>query len=162
MREYFAGRYYAVSRLGPEHRGVLENLVFFNEGQGRIRQSMVRSIEQYGTPQISERDGWIAVELPSVPQVQVLYILEEEFGRSTLSGVVIYARRESSLDVIYIGLDPRHCFGAGGNNYLFIEIFQLLLAIGRRIGGVKFVTFNQGSRQLRLAAERKDLSRKCQ
>ena len=151
MKHFFVGRYYAVSRLDLRYREALENIVFFNAEQWRIRAAMLHAIERFGNPRIIARDSSLVLELDGEPQVQTLYVLKEEGSTARLSGVVVFTRKEASLHVIYVGLEPADAHGPGEQDYLFVEIFQLLRGIGRRILGIKFIEFNKGPRQLRLS-----------
>lgn len=151
MKPYFAGRYYAVSLLGLEYREALERIVFFNDEQWRLRSAMLQAIERYGNPKIVSRENHLGLELDREPNVQTLYVLKDEKRTPRLSGVVVFTRNDASLHVIYVGLEPADAHGTGEQAYLFVEIFQLLLGIGQRIRGVKFIEFNQGQRRFRLS-----------
>ena len=151
MKNFFAGRYRAVSQLGPEYREALERIVFFNDEQWRLRAALLHAIERYGNPKIVARDGHLALELDRAPDVQTLFVMKDEGRVARLSGVVVFTREDASLRVIYVGLDPADAHGSGEQDYLFVEIFQLLRDIGRRIRGIEFIEFNKGARQLRLS-----------
>lgn len=151
MKSYFAGRYYAVSQIGLEYRDALERIVFFNDEQWRLRAAMLQAIERYGNPKIVSRENHLVLELDREPNVQTLYVLKDEKRTARLSGVVVFTRSEASLHVIYVGLEAADVHGTGEQAYLFVEIFQLLLGIGQRIRGVKFIEFNQGQRRFRLS-----------
>lgn len=151
MKNFFAGRYHAVSRLELRYREVLERIVFFNDEQWRIRAALLHAIERYGNPRIVSRGDHLVLELDRAPAVQTLYVMKDEGRVTRLSGVVVFTREDASLHVIYVGLEPADAHGSGDQDYLFIKIFELLRDIGRRIRGIKFIEFNQGPRQLRLS-----------
>jgi hypothetical protein len=150
-KQYFAGRHYAVSRLRAAHRDALEKLVFFNDEQWRLRAALLRSIELFGNPRLVERDGHVALEIDRRPEAQTLFVLRDADAGAHLSGVVVFTREQAALHVIYVGLDPDEAHGNGRQAFLFVEIFQLLRTIGRRIRGIEFIEFDQGPRRLRLA-----------
>lgn len=151
MKQFFAGRHYAVSQLALSYREALETLVFFNQEQWRMRDAMLHSIERYGSPRIGQKDQHLVLELPRLPDVQSLFILKDEARVATLSGVVVFTREESSLRVIFVGLRPEEAYGSGGEPYLLVEIFRLLRTIGQRVRGIRFIEFNNGRRFLRLS-----------
>ena len=151
MKNFFAGRYHAVSQLELRHREALERIVFFNDEQWRMRAAMLHAIERYGNPRITTRENHLVLELDREPAVQTLFVLKDEGRAARLSGVVVFTREDAALRVIYVGLEPADAHGAGEQDYLFVEIFQLLRDIGQRIRGVAFIEFNKGSRQLRLS-----------
>src|SRR4051812_4405464 len=117
MKQFFAGRHFAVSQLELRYREALEKLVFFNDEQWRMREAMLHSIERYGSPRITQRDRHLVLELDQLPDVQTLYILKDERPHTILSGIIVYTREASSLRVIYVGLSPEEAYGSGGQDY---------------------------------------------
>jgi len=154
MKHFFAECHYAVSQLPVRYRDALEQLVFFNDEQWRIRAAMLHSIERYGNPRIIERDQHLVLELDRRSDVQTLFVLMEAPSGATLSGIVVYTREESSLRVIYVGLAPNAAYGFGGSDYLLVEIFRLLQTIGQQVRGIRFIEFNNGRRYLRLSVQK--------
>src|SRR5580765_8222475 len=54
---HMAASVHLTSRIDPQHRAALENLLFFNSSQHRVLDGIKYSIERYGAPELVEREG---------------------------------------------------------------------------------------------------------
>ena len=68
---------WVTSKLDPEQRAALEQLVFFNANQYRVRGGIEQSIKTYGAPEIYEHEGALRVRVGSVKDVQTLFAVNE-------------------------------------------------------------------------------------
>ena len=57
------------SKLPLEQRVALEQLLFFNVNQHRVRLGIQQSIETYGAPEIFEQDGGLRIRVGDIPGV---------------------------------------------------------------------------------------------
>jgi len=55
-----------------DQRAALEQLLFFNVNQHRVRVGIQQSIETYGVPEIHEQDGGLRVRVGDIAGVQTL------------------------------------------------------------------------------------------
>ena len=60
------------SSLPAAQRAQLETLLYFNHNQGRYRDVVIDSIEQFGEPRIVESDRFLRVHTTLLGQVQTL------------------------------------------------------------------------------------------
>ena len=56
-----------------DQRNALEQLLFFNVNQHRVRVGIQQSIETYGVPEIYEQDGGLRVRVGDIAGVQTLF-----------------------------------------------------------------------------------------
>src|ERR1700723_1348800 len=77
------------SKLAAEQRSALEQLLFFNVNQHRVRVGIQQSIDTYGGPEIYEQDGGLRVRVGDIDGVQTLFALSST-GR--LLGVAVFGR----------------------------------------------------------------------
>ncbi|HEY2144497.1 MAG TPA: hypothetical protein VGH12_00400, partial [Steroidobacteraceae bacterium] len=57
------------SKLAAELRPALEQLLFFNINQHRVRVGIQQSIDTYGVPEIYEQDGGLRIRVGDVEGV---------------------------------------------------------------------------------------------
>ena len=66
------------SKLAVEQRSALEQLLFFNVNQHRVRVGIQQSIDTYGVPEIYEQDGGLRVRVGDIAGVQTLFAVSDE------------------------------------------------------------------------------------
>ena len=71
------------SKLAAEQRPALEQLLFFNVNQHRVRVGIQQSIDTYGVPEIYEQDGGLRVRVGDIEGVQTLFA---DFRRGPAGG----------------------------------------------------------------------------
>lgn len=121
------------SRLPVNQRAALEQLVFFNVNQHRVRVGIQQSIEAYGTPEIVEQDGWLRIRVGDLDG-QTLFAVSAA-GRPL--GVAIFARlaRERFV-VIHVGVEPRLQASIDANPTVLLRLMHEIRAAARRTRGV--------------------------
>ena len=60
-----------------DQRAALEQLLFFNVNQHRVRVGIQQSIETYGVPEIYEQDGGLRVRVGDIAGVQTLFAVSD-------------------------------------------------------------------------------------
>jgi hypothetical protein len=115
------------SKLPAEQRTALEQLLFFNANQHRVRLGIEQSIATYGVPEICSQDGVLRIRVGDMAGVQNLFAVSSA-GR--LLGVAVFARlaRERFV-VLHLGVDSR------GTPVLF-KLMHEIRRTARRTRGV--------------------------
>lgn len=138
------------SRLGPEHRSALEQLLFFNTQQELVRHRIVETIERYGMPEVVEREGALRIRLAGATDAQSLFAVGVD-APSEPVGVALFVREnEERFVIVHIGVAPD--YAAGGPHADALVFFQLLQAIraaARRTRGVRYVDLLYGAGRTR-------------
>ncbi len=75
--ESLTGSIGITSKLPVEQRTALEQLLFFNVNQHRVRLGIQQSIETYGVPEIYQQDGGLRVRVGDIAGVQTLFAVSD-------------------------------------------------------------------------------------
>ena len=122
------------SKLPLEQRVALEQLLFFNVNQHRVRLGIQQSIETYGAPEIFEQDGGLRIRVGDIPGVQSLFAVTET-GRPL--GVAVFARlAHERLVVLHVGVGPRQNAMPDTNTPVLFKLMHEIRSAARRTRGV--------------------------
>src|ERR1700753_3337921 len=94
-----------VPRLAPRHRPALEQLLFFNSNQHRVRDGIEQSIETYGVPELFEDDDGLRPGVGRTAAVQTLFAVAA--GGRPLGVAVFLRSAQQRFAVLHLGIDPR-------------------------------------------------------
>ncbi|HKJ02309.1 MAG TPA: hypothetical protein VJ997_07635 [Longimicrobiales bacterium] len=135
------------SRLEEEHLARLQDLLFFNENQGRYRDGIIQSIENFGEPFLRAKDGLIRVHTTTLGEVQSIFAMaRSEDGGSVPVGVAIFARSsEDTFSLLHISVARE--FGSGGphaKEMVGLKLFQRTMDAARSIRGIRRMTVHYG------------------
>jgi hypothetical protein len=126
------------SRLGVEQRPALEQLLFFNANQHRVRHGIEESIETYGLPQIYEHQGALRVSLASA-EVQNLFAVTDE-GRPV--GVALFRREAPDrFLVLHVGIEPLPSRPTGANTPVLFKLIHEIRRAARRTRGIDRIEY---------------------
>ena len=122
------------SKLSAEHRPALEQLLFFNVNQHRVRVGIQQSIDTYGVPEIYEQDGGLRIRVGDVEGVQTLFAISDE-GRPL--GVAVFVRSaHERFAVLHLGVDPRLSIAADLSTRVLLKLMHEIRSTARRTRGV--------------------------
>lgn len=125
---------WVTSKLALEQRVALEQLVFFNANQHRVRDGIEESIATYGAPEIYEHEGSLRVRVGSVQDVQTLFAVDEN-GRPV--GVAVFVRMEQArFVVLHVVVEPRIDGGNGASNPVLLRLMHEIRRAARVTRGV--------------------------
>src|SRR5260370_13333682 len=93
------------SKLPANQRAALEQLLFFNVNQHRVRVGIQQSIETYGAPEIYEQDGGLRVRVGDIAGVQTLFAASD---LATPLGLTVFLRSaHQRFAVLHLRGEPR-------------------------------------------------------
>ena len=122
------------SKLPVDQRTALEQLLFFNVNQHRVRVGIQQSIETYGVPEIYEHDGGLRVRVGDIAGVQTLFAVSE-FGRPL--GVAVFVRSaHERFAVLHLGVEPRLSMTPDANTRVLLKLMHEIRSAARRTRGV--------------------------
>lgn len=122
------------SKLGLEQRVALEQLLFFNVNQHRVRVGIQQSIETYGVPEIYEQDGGLRVRVGDIEGVQTLFAVSHG-GRPL--GVAVFVRLvRDRFVVLHLGVEPRLSSSVDVNTPVLLKLMHEIRSAARRTRGV--------------------------
>lgn len=123
------------SVLKAHYQDSLEKLMFFNPGQHKALQSIIDSIEHFGSPYVEVENGNLRVKVDKLSDVQFIFAL----SGNNLVGVIIYVRTSQTyVDVLHIAVDEQ--YSAEGNQMGLMLVFRLLNVVRTNASRVKGVT----------------------
>jgi hypothetical protein len=120
------------SRLASSQRPRLEQLLFFNANQYRVRDGIQESIAVYGAPEIVEQDGWLRICVGDREGVQSLFAVAPG-GRPV--GLAVYLRTEAErFVVLHLGVAS----SANGyvNSHILLKLMHGIRSAAKRTRGV--------------------------
>ena len=113
---------------------VLEQLLFFNTNQHRVRQGIEQSIEAYGTPEIYEQDGGLRVRVGDIAGVQTLFAIS---NLAAPLGVAVFVRSaHECFAVLHLVIDPRLNSTPDGNTRVLLRLMHEIRSAARCTRGV--------------------------
>jgi hypothetical protein len=117
------------SILACQQRTALEQLLFFNVNQHRVRLGIQQSIETYGVPEIFEIDGHLRVRVGDIEGVQTLFAVAAERP----VGVAVFVRSaHERFAVLHVGLEP----SLAVNTRVLLMLMHEIRNTARRTRGV--------------------------
>jgi hypothetical protein len=122
------------SKLAAEHRPALEQLLFFNVNQHRVRLGIQQSIDTYGVPEIYEQDGGLRIRVGDIAGVQTLFAVSDD-GRPV--GVAVFVRSaHERFAVLHLGVDPFSRGTADLSTRVLLKLMHEIRSTARRTRGV--------------------------
>ena len=122
------------SRLVTQQRPVLEQLLFFNANQHRVRHGIEQSIETYGVPEIYEQNSSLRVRVGDIEGVQTLFAVAPD-GRPL--GVAVFVRlAQERFVVLHLVVEPRTRNAMDVNTPVLLKLMHELRSAARRTRGV--------------------------
>ena len=89
-------------KLALDQRRALEQLLFFNVNQHRVRLGIQQSIETYGAPEIYEHAGSLRVRVGDIAGVQTLFAVSET--GNPLGAAVFVRLAQERFVVLHLGV----------------------------------------------------------
>ena len=122
------------SRLPAAQRPALEQLLFFNANQHRVRLGIQQSIDAYGVPELYEQDGTLRVRVGAISGVQTLFALTEE-GRPI--GVAVFVRAaHERFAVLHLGVATNYGWDPAISTRVLLKLMHEIRSTARRTRGV--------------------------
>lgn len=122
------------SKLAIEQRPALEQLLFFNVNQHRVRLGIQQSIEIYGVPEIYVQDGGLRIRVGDIDGVQTLFAVS---GTGRPLGVAVFVRlAHERFVVLHLGVEPRLRPTMDVNTPVLLKLMHEIRSAARRTRGV--------------------------
>lgn len=121
-------------KLPLDQRAALEQLLFFNVNQHRVRLGIQESIETYGVPEIHEHDGGLSIRVGDIEGVQSLFAVS---GAGRPLGVAVFVRlaRERFV-VLHLGVQQPYTVASELNTRVLLKLMHEIRSAARRTHGV--------------------------
>jgi hypothetical protein len=134
-------------------RGQLETMLFFNQGQHRMRQAIEATIERYGVPEVVEIDGALTLQIAQCPEVQTLFAVQSADRGARPVGVVVYLRDSvERITVLHLCVADDHAMGGRfSSQHVLQRLLHHIRGVARRTQGIERMALAYRGSQLRLA-----------
>jgi hypothetical protein len=120
------------SKLAANQRAALEQVLFFNENQYRVRDGIEQSIATYGVPEIYEQDGHLRIRVGTTEGVQSLFAVSAD---GAPLGVAVFVRvAEDRFVILHLGVAAPA--GDRANSLILIKLMHEIRGAARRTRGV--------------------------
>jgi hypothetical protein len=130
------------SRVPPESRLALEELLFFNPRQHVVRDGIVEALEHFGHPRLEQSDDNLVVRVGN-HEAQTLFAFDRDRPGRDPVGVVIFLRTTTEeISIVHIAVHPDYALqGKRAGAGLGILLVEKVKEIASRIVGVKRIVF---------------------
>ena len=122
------------SKLPLDQRTALEQLLFFNVNQHRVRSGIQQSIEAYGVPEICEHEGGLTIRVGDIEGVQTLFAVSHD---DRPLGVAVFVRLAlERFVVLHLGVQHPHRLMPEVNTRVLLKLMHEIRSAARRTHGV--------------------------
>src|SRR5579862_4228647 len=123
-----------VPTLAADQRAALEQLLYFNVNQERLRAGIQRSIDSYGVPEILEQDGKLGIRVSRIEDAQTLFAVSK-FGNPI--GVAVFARvAPDRIALLHLAVLPHLQSTADINGRVLLDLVDGVFRVARHTHGI--------------------------
>jgi hypothetical protein len=130
------------SKAPKECRPALEDLLFFNPAQHRVREGIVDSLKAFGHPRVVETADALSVRVGD-QEAQTLFAFDQDRRGNEPVGVVVFLRTSpEEIAVIHVAVNRSYALqGQHAGVGLGVTLVEKVKEIASRIVGVKRIVF---------------------
>jgi len=130
------------SRVSKECRKELEELLFFNPRQHRVREGILHSLQQFGHPRLEDTADGLSVRVGD-QEAQTLFAFDRERRGAAPVGVVVFLRTsQEEIAIMHVAVDTDYALrGRHAGVGLGVTLVEKVKEIAARIVGVKRIVF---------------------
>jgi ribosomal protein S18 acetylase RimI-like enzyme len=133
----------AFSSHAPKQcRRELEELLFLNPRQHRVRAGIVHSLERFGHPQVVETGAGLGVRIGN-QEAQTLFAFDRDHLGDAPVGIVLFLRTTpAEMTVLHVAVDPDYALqGTHGGAGLGVALVDKVREIAAKIVGIQRLVF---------------------
>lgn len=130
------------SKAPRQSRAALEEMLFFNPRQYRVREGIMNSLKQFGHPRVEETAGGLVVRVGE-QEAQTLFAFDRDRKDRAPVGVVVFLRTvPAEMAVLHVAVRPAYALrGRRAGVGLGALLVEKVKEIAAQIVGVKRVVF---------------------
>jgi len=130
------------SRVPTECREDLENLLFFNPRQHKVREGIINSLQHFGHPRLEQTESGLSIKVGKL-EAQTLFAFDRERPNPAPVGVVVFIRTSpEEIAIMHVAVDDNYGLqGAAAGVGLGVTLVEKVKEIAARIVGVKRIIF---------------------
>lgn len=130
------------SRAPRECRSALEELLFFNPRQSRVREGIINSLQRFGHPRLEETADGLSVRIGE-QEAQTLFAYDQDRHGNEPVGVVAFLRTTpTEVAIMHVAVHPDYALqGQDAGIGLGVTLVEKVKEIAARIVGVQRIIF---------------------
>jgi hypothetical protein len=130
------------SRVPNECRAALEELLFFNPRQYRVREGILNSLARFGHPRLEASSEGLSVRVGE-HEAQTLFAFDREKLSPDPIGVVVFLRTSpAEIAIMHVAVHPDYALqGRRGGIGLGVALIEKVKEIAARIVGIQRIVF---------------------
>jgi hypothetical protein len=130
------------SKAPKRSRPALEELLFFNPRQFRVRSGILDSLRQFGHPRLEDTADGLAVRVGD-HEAQTLFAFDQDRLDRDPVGVVVFLRTSpTDMAIMHVAVHPDYALqGRHGGTGLGLALIEQVKAVASRIVGVRRIVF---------------------
>jgi hypothetical protein len=119
-------------------RPALEELLFFNPRQYRVREGIVNSLEKFGHPRIEDTTNGLSIRIGD-HEAQTLFVFDQDRRGGDPVGVVVFIRTSpAEIAIMHVAVNPDYALqGRRAGLGLGLILIEKVKEIASRIVGVR-------------------------
>lgn len=123
-------------------RVALEEMLFLNPAQHRVREGILHSLERFGHPRVEENGEGLSVRVGE-QEAQTLFAFDPEGHGSDPVGVVVFLRTSpQEIAVLHVAVHPDFALqGRRAGLGLGVALVEKVKEIAARVVGVQRIVF---------------------
>lgn len=131
-----------LSQAPKNSRAALEELLFFNPRQSRVREGIVNSLAQFGHPRLVETENGLSVRV-GTEEAQALFVFDKKRRTKAPVGLVVFIRTSpSDIAIMHVAVHPDYALRGGVAGVgLGLTLIEKVQEIAARIVGVERIVF---------------------
>ena len=130
------------SKVPSQCRAALEELLFFNPRQYRVREGILDSLQEFGHPRVEEAADGLSVRVGD-HEAQTLFAYDRDRRGSEPVGVVVFLRTSpAEIAIMHVAVHPDYALqGRRAGVGLGVTLVEKVKEIASRIVGVQKLVF---------------------
>jgi hypothetical protein len=129
------------SSVPKECREDLENLLFFNPRQHKVREGIVTSVEKFGQPRLEETASGLSVRVGN-HEAQTLFAFDRSRPGNAPVGVVVFLRTSpEEIGIAHVAVEDEYALQGDHGVGLGLMLVEKVKEIASRIVGIKRIVF---------------------
>ena len=130
------------SRVPGECRSALEELLFFNPRQHRVREGIIHSLQEFGHPTLIEKAGELSIRVGD-HDAQTLFAYDRDARTKDPVGVIVFLRTTpEEIAVMHVAVHPKYALqGERAGVGLGVTLVEKVKEIASRVVGVERIVF---------------------